>query len=451
MSEKNQKYTRTVALSVVVANMIGVGVFTSLGFQVVPASAGGIPNAFAILVIWLLGGLIALCGAFSYAEVSTALKKSGGEYLYLSKLYHPSIGFASGWISLVVGFAGAIASSGIAIGKYSAPVLGINVETGFNVLGEFIPHYKLVSVGAVILLSLVHIGGVRVGGIVQNILTSIKIGLIIIFCLAPFFVSGYTPSGVSFAPDESSWSTIFSLTFATSLVWVMYAYSGWNAAAYIAGNVQNPRKTIPFALIVGTIIVTILYVSLNAMFMYVSNFSELEFQADIGNVVAMKLFGSNIGLVFSGVFSLALISTMSAMIIAGPRVTEQMGNDYALFRKLSTKNKAGIPVFAILLQAAIAIVLILISSFEVLISTIGITLSVFSLLTVAGVFIVRRRIPAEERPVKTWGYPVTPIIFIIATLWMIYSFAATDTNKIWYSLIAIVPGILLYFAVERKK
>lgn len=451
MSENNQKYTRTVALSMVVANMIGVGVFTSLGFQVMPAEAGGIPNAFAILVIWLVGGLIALCGAFAYAEVATALKKSGGEYLYLSKLYHPSLGFASGWISLVVGFAGAIASSGIAIGKYSAPALGIDTDAAFNVGGEEIPHYKMVSVGAVILLSLVHIRGVKTGGIVQNVLTSIKIALIVVFCLAPFFVTGYDPSGISFAPDENSWATIFSLPFAAALVWVMYAYSGWNAAAYIAGNVENPRKTIPFALIAGTIVVTIIYVLLNAMFMYVSNFNELAFQEDIGNVVALKMFGNDIGLIFSGIFSLALISTMSAMIIAGPRVTEQVGHDYSMFKKLTVKSKGGTPTFAILLQAAIAIILVLISTFQDLISTIGITLSVFSLLTVIGVFIVRRRIPPEDRPVKTWGYPVTPIIFIVATSWMIYSFASTDLNKIWYSLIAIVPGILLYFVVEKKK
>jgi APA family basic amino acid/polyamine antiporter len=163
------------------------------------------------------------------------------------------------------------------------------------------------------------------------------------------------------------------------------------------------------------------------------------------------MFGTDIGLIFSGVFSLALISTMSAMIIAGPRVTEQVGHDYALFRKLTVKSKGGTPTVAILLQAAIAIILILISTFQDLISTIGITLSVFSLLTVIGVFIVRKRNPAEDRPVKTWGYPVTPIIFIVATCWMIYSFASTDLNKIWYSLIAIVPGVLLYFVVERKK
>src|SRR5690606_24294604 len=167
---EEKKYTKWVALSMVMANMIGVGVFTSLGYQVLP---GAIPNAFAIIVIWALGGAIALCGAFAYAEVATTLKKSGGEYLYLSRLYHPSLGFASGWISLFVGFAGAIATSGLAIGKYSAPIFGIDPESGFTVFGELVPYYKLTAIAAVIILSGVHIIGVKTGGAVQNILASI--------------------------------------------------------------------------------------------------------------------------------------------------------------------------------------------------------------------------------------------------------------------------------------
>jgi APA family basic amino acid/polyamine antiporter len=450
MSGNNQKYTRTVALSMVVANMIGVGVFSSLGYQVVPVEGGGIPDAFSILTIWTLGGIIALCGAFAYAEVATTLKESGGEYLYLSKLYHPSLGFASGWISLVVGFAGAIASTGIIIGEYSAPVFGIDPESGFNVAGEFVPYFKLVSVGTVVLMSAIHILGVKTGGAMQNILTSVKVVLIAVFLVAPFVVGGYEGSGISFAPSDISADTIFSVNFAAALVWVMYAYSGWNAAAYIAGNVENPKKTIPFALVGGTLIVMVIYVLLNAVFMYVSPFGELAGNSDVGNIVATKVFGTDIGLVFSGIFSLALISGLSAMVIAGPRVTEQVGKDYSMFRKLAVKSKGGTPTFAIILQAVIAISLILISSFAQLIQTIGITLSVFALLTVAGLFIVRMRYPKEERPVRAWGYPVTPLIFIVATSWMIWSVAEKDLDQIWYSLLAIAPGVLLYFVVERR-
>jgi APA family basic amino acid/polyamine antiporter len=445
------KYSKIAALSTVIANMIGVGVFSSLGFQVIPFESGGIPDGFSILLIWLFGGLIALCGAFTYAEVATTLKRSGGEYIYLSKLYHPSIGFASGWISLVVGFAGAIASAGLAIGKYSAPALGIDVSKGIAILGYDLSYQKIIAISIILFLSLVHLNGAKTGGYVQNILTAFKIGLILIFCFAPFFVSSYiAPDTAIFTPSDTSLSIVLSASFASALVWVMYAYSGWNAVVYIADNVENPVKTIPFVLIGGTLIVTFLYVVLNASFMSVASFDEMAGQEDIGNIVALKLFGLQFGAIFSGVFSFALLSTMSAMIIAGPRVSEQIGSDFSLFKLISVKSKGGTPIYAILLQAIISIVLVLFSTFQDLIQTLGITLSFFSLLTVIGVFIIRKKYTADEIPVKTWGYPITPIIFILATLWMIISFAMMDPLKIWYSVFTILPGILIYFVVQKN-
>lgn len=452
MSPTFAKYSKTTALSMVIANMVGVGVFSSLGYQVIPASDGGIPDGFSILVIWLLGGLIALSGAFCYAEVATTLKRSGGEYIYLSKLYHPSLGFASGWISLVVGFAGAIASAGLLIGKYSAPALGIDPENGFSIFGYVLSYQKIIGVLVILAISAVHLRGVKTGGAIQNVLTLFKIGLVLLFCFAPFFMDSSAAQGTQvFAPSESSSSTMFSFAFASALVWVMYAYSGWNSAAYIAEHVEQPTKTIPFVLITGTLIVTVIYVALNASFMYVASFDELAFKEEIGNIVAHKLFGENFGRIFSGIFSFALLSTMSAMVIAGPRVTEQLGVDFKFFRRLAIKNNGGTPTYAILLQCFIAIVLVLVSSFEGLIQTLGITLSFFSLLTVIGVFIIRKRFPKDEIPVKTFAYPITPLIFIAATLWMIISFAIMDPSRIWYSLLAIVPGVILYFVVRDRE
>jgi APA family basic amino acid/polyamine antiporter len=449
---ENNKYSKVAAMSTVIANMIGVGVFSSLGFQVIPFENGGIPDGFTILFIWLLGGLIALCGAFTYSEIATTLKRSGGEYVYLSKLYHPSIGFASGWISLVVGFAGAIASAGLAIGKYSAPALGVDVSKEIGLLGFELSIQKIIAISIILFLSLVHLSGTKVGGLVQSVLTAFKIALILVFCLAPFFIlPADLPLANSLSPSDTSLSIIFSFSFASALVWVMYAYSGWNAVVYIAGNVENPIKTIPFVLIGGTLIVTILYVFLNASFMSVSTFEEMAGKEDIGNIVALKLFGDSYGAVFSAIFSFALFSTMSAMIIAGPRVSEQIGNDFSFFKKIAIKNQSGTPIYAILLQALISIVLVLFSTFQELIQTLGITLSFFSLLTVIGIFIIRKRYSEEERPVKTWGYPFTPIIFILATVWMIFSFALMDPMKIWYAVFAIVPGIFVYFIVQKNQ
>lgn len=448
---ENNKYSKVAALSTVIANMIGVGVFSSLGFQVVSFENGGIPDGFSILLIWLLGGLIALCGAFTYSEVATTLKRSGGEYVYLSKLYHPSIGFASGWISLVVGFAGAIASAGLAIGKYSAPALGVDVSRAVDLFGFELSIQKIIAISVILFLSSIHLFGTKVGGLVQSLLTAFKIALILVFCFAPLFiVPADIPAATNLYPTETSLSVIFSFSFASALVWVMYAYSGWNAVVYIAGNVENPIKTIPFVLIGGTLLVTILYVLLNASFMSVATFEEMAGKEDIGNIVALKLFGEQFEGVFSAIFSFALFSTMSAMIIAGPRVSEQIGNDFSFFKKIAVKNASGTPVYAILLQALISIALVLFSSFQELIQTLGITLSFFSLLTVLGIFIIRKKYSVEERPVKTWGYPFTPILFILATLWMIFSFVLMDPIKIWYAAFAIIPGVVVYFLVQKK-
>jgi len=423
------KYSFSVAVTVVIANMIGTGVFTSLGYQV-----GPIPSGFAILFLWMVGGVVSLCGAFCYAEIATSLKRSGGEYLYLSKIFHPALGFLSGWISLLVGFAGAISAVAIAIGEYSNDLVGLPVQA--------------VAIFAIIVISVIHLFGVKTGGIAQNILTGLKLFLIAFFCLAPFFLS--QSSGISFLPKDGDWNLITSAGWAISLVFVVYAYSGWNASAYIAGNLENPEKNLPRSLILGTLIVAVIYLALNAMFLSVSSFSELENQNDIGNVVANKLFGNTTGLVFSALFSFALLSTLSAMTIAGPRVAEAMGEDYPLLQSLTKKNKYEMPYLAILFQGCWSIILVLLSDFKQIIQYISVSLSWFTLFTVVGVFILRNRIPKSERPFSTPFYPITPIIFIVCTVWMIYYVTTNEPFIILYSLGTVAVGLILYFFASKK-
>lgn len=424
------KYSFSVAVTVVIANMIGTGVFTSLGYQV-----GSIPSGFAILFLWLVGGVISLCGAFCYAEIATSLKKSGGEYLFLSKLFHPALGFLSGWISLLVGFAGAISAVAIAIGEYSNDLLGLPV--------------RMVAIVAIVIISAIHLLGVKTGGIAQNILTGLKLFLIAFFCIAPFFMSG-EGSGISFMPKNSDWDLIMSNGWAISLAFVLYAYSGWNASAYIAGNLENPEKNLPRSLVIGTLVVTLVYLALNAMFLYVSTFDELNMQNDIGNVVAVKLFGSTTGLVFSGLFSFALLSTLSAMTIAGPRVAEAMGEDYPLLKSLTKKNRNEMPHIAIIAQGAWSIVLVLLSNFKEIIQYISLSLSWFTILTVIGLFILRRRTPKSEREFSTPLYPLTPIVFLVATGWFIYFMTQANPKLILYSLGTVALGLILYFFAAKK-
>lgn len=426
-----KKYTLTVGITLVIANMIGTGVFTSLGYQV-----GSIPSGFAILVLWAIGGVVALSGAFTYAEISTTLQKSGGEYHYLGKIFHPALGFVSGWMSLLVGFAGAISAVALAIGEYSHTLLGVS--------------NKLVAIFAIILVSTVHWFGVKTGGAVQNFLTSMKLLLILFFCIAPFFVADEIKSGISFWPQAGDSDLILSASFAVSLVFVVYAYTGWNAAAYIAGNLENPSRNLPRSLIIGTLTVTLVYLALNAMFLYSATFSELNGKNDIGNVVAYKLFGDKIGLAFSSVFSIALLSTLSAMTIAGPRVLEAMGDDYPKLKTFATTNRFDMPYLAILTQAGWAIFLVLVSSFKEIIQYISVSLSIFSMATVLGIFILRRKHSAEKRVYSVPFYPIPPIIFTICTCWMIYYVTENDPWIILYSLATMVPGLIIYFVISKK-
>lgn len=427
---KSQTYPLRVAIALVIANMVGTGVFTSLGYQV-----GPIPSTSAILLLWFTGGIMSVCGALCYAEIATTLKRSGGEYIYLSTIYHPAVGFLGGWISMVVGFAGAVSAVAIAIGAYAHEWLNVPVN--------------LVAVGSILLVTVVHLLGVKIGGMAQNLLTGFKLALILFFCLVPL-LSGYDFSGNAFSLDQEDWSLVFSSGWAVSLVFVVYAYSGWNASAYIAGNMEDPSRNLPRSLVIGTLVVMAIYLCLNGMFLAVVPFSELEGQNDIGNIAAERLFGFEAGQFFAGIFSFALLSTLSAMTIAGPRVGEAMGNDYAGLKFLSIKNRFQMPWIAIVAQACWAILLVLISSFKEVIQYISVSLSWFTLLTVVGIFILRKKKPVADGFKVPW-FPLPPILFIIVTGWMILYVYLNDPKIIMYSIATVVVGLLLYFLSNRIK
>lgn len=422
----SEKYPVSVAVTLVIANMVGTGVFTSLGFQV-----GPVPSVSAILALWLVGGIVALCGALCYAEIATALRRSGGEYHFLSQLYHPAVGFISGWTSLLVGFAGAISAVALAIGEYAQKFFGLPV--------------KLIAIGAILIVTIIHLFGVKVGGTAQNLFTGFKLTLILFFCTVPFFL-GQPASSNSFVPQWSDVSLMMSSGWAVSLVFVVYAYSGWNASSYIAGNLEQPEKNLPRSLIIGTLVVVIIYLSLNGMFLYFADFSELANKSDIGNVVAFKFFSPKTATVFSGLFSLALLSTLSAMTIAGPRVGEAMGEDYKRLSFLNTKNRFGMPWISVVFQAAWSVILVTTSSFKEIIQYVSISLSWFTLFTVFGVFILRKQ-NLQKASFKVPFYPVPPLIFLAVTCWMIVYMTLSNPAVIYYSIGTIAVGGLVYFLV----
>ncbi len=336
--------TAMTAVALAVADMIGIGVFTSLGFQV-----ASIPSPFAVIMLWVVGGIAALCGALCYAELAAMFPRSGGEYNFLSRSFHPAIGFLAGWISATVGFAAPIALAAMAFGSYFS---GVFPGASPLVLGLAVVWFA----------ALVHLYGVRQGSMFQNVSTFIKLGLILLLIIAGLVVG--EPQPVSFAPSPQDFSMIGSAPFAIGLVFVLYSYSGWNAATYIGGEIHDPQKNLPRSIIVSLVIVVGLYVVLNAVFLYTTPISMMAGQIDVALVAGKHIFGENGGRLVGGLICVGLISSISAMTWIGPRVTMTMGEDLPLLRVFSRRSASGVPTTAILAQLAIVNVLLLSQSFE---------------------------------------------------------------------------------------
>jgi len=419
-------FTATLA---VVANMVGAGVFTTTGFLV-----RDIGSSSAILIGWALGGVIALCGALSYGELVTSISENGGEYRLLSNIFHPAVGVVAGLVSLVAGFCAPIAASALAFGSYIQALLpGVSPTIAAIVL--------------IIVVGFIHSFEVRVGGLFQNVFTIAKVGLIVIFIVGGFIVGDISVMGESQLVPLSE--TLLSPTFAVGLIFIAFAYSGWNAAAYLAGEAQRPGRNLPLALIIGTLIVAFLYLGLNVVFLSSSPAEELAGKVDIGHVAAINLFGPQVGFLLSGLIALALISSVSAMTMVGARVYEAMGKDFRVLTFLKRKDGRGGPVSSITLQAGIAIIMVVTSSFESLLTYIGFTLSLSAALTVSGVFVLRRRQPRSAKQYKAWGYPVTPLIFIVFSGWMVVHALIEQPAQAIAGLITITIGLILYGIMRR--
>lgn len=413
------------AISLVIANMIGTGVFTSLGFQLFD-----IHSVFSILVLWLLGGIISFCGALVYCELGVAIPRSGGEYAYLTKLIHPSVGFLSGWVSSTVGFAAPVALASMALGSYVHKIFpAVNVTV-----------CALCVVG---FITVIHATNLKAGSSFQKVLTFLKVFVILGFIIAGFC---YTPQHeITILPQPTSTAEILSPAFWVSLIYVSYAYSGWNAASYLAGDMQNPQKNLPKALLIGTLIVTVIYVTLNYIFLYSTPANELKGVLEIGHVSAMHIFGTVVGQFMSLIIAFLLISSISAMIMAGPRIIKSMGEDLEILGFLSKTNKNNVPYMAVIVQSAITVLLILSAKFEQVLTFVGFSLSIFTFLTVFSVFILRAK-KLSSPAYKTWGYPVTPLIFLALNAFILYTVFREKPVESLLGLLNVAFGGLIYLA-----
>jgi APA family basic amino acid/polyamine antiporter len=419
-----------VAAAIVVADMVGVGVFTSLGFQV-----KDIPSGFSILLLWTVGGVVALCGVFSYGELGAMFPRSSGEYNFLSRAYHPAFGFLAGWVSATVGFAAPVALAAMAFGEY-----------GKSVVPDAPP--LALAICVVWLVSLVQLTGVRHSSTFQLVATILKVVLIVAFLVAGFVIA--TPQPVSFAPSSAAFSQIVSAPFAISLVFVMYSFSGWNAATYIIGEMQLPERNVPRAMLAGTLIVLVLYVALNAVFLHTAPIDKLAGQLDVARISGSYIFGELGGRFVSAMICVGLISSISAMMWIGPRVMMTMGEDIPVLRLFAQRSTGGAPAYAILFQLMVASLMLFTRSFEMVLEFIQFALLFCSFFTVLGVIKLRITHPGLKRPYRAWGYPVTPVVFLLVTGFMMYYLLTDRPLQSALGILIMISGLLIY-AIFRKR
>ena len=429
------KYRHTTVTAVVIANMIGTGVFTSLGFQLADLRSG-----FVLLSLWAVGGLVALCGAMTYAELGAALPRSGGEYNFLSRIYHPAAGFVSGWVSATIGFAGPTALAAMTFAAY--------MTSATETAGERFE--KLLAVLLVVVLTVVHSVSRRQSGGLQGLFTILKVLAIVVFCVAALLlVDDWQP--VSMLPAAGDTSLFLSGTFAVSLIYVSYAYTGWNAATYLSSELENPQRDLPRILFAGTAVVTLLYVALNFVFLKVAPMSALVGQVEVGYVAADYAFGELGGRFAGVVLALLLVSTVSAMTMAGPRVLQVIGEDFAPLALLSRTNRDGLPFVAILFQSTLTVTFILSSGFESVLVFAGFTLALNSFVTVLGVYVLRWRQPGLPRPYRTFGYPVTPLVYLLVTGWTLTFVLLQRPTEGLFGVGVVMAGIALFLLTSRGK
>ncbi|HAX95825.1 MAG TPA: amino acid permease [Prolixibacteraceae bacterium] len=446
MSENHLRLNRRLGYfpvyNIVVANIIGAGIFTTSGIIL-----GEINHTAIMILIWLFGGLIAISGALSYSELGIAMPQAGGEYTFLSRLFHPSIGFLSGWVSFIAGFSAPIAASAIGFSEYFYRAIPLIPNTGHwsNVSPESAKQFLAISV--IILFTAIHARGLSFGSRIQNFLTVMKIALLVLLILGGLFLGKGDWS--HFSNNEPFIANLSGMKAGgLSLLWVMFAYSGWNAATYIGSEVKNPRKNIPKALITGTLTVVALYFLLNVFFVYAIPPDQMKGVVSVGGLAVANAFGVKAESIISLLISFALFSSLSAYLILGPRVYYAMSRDGYFFRsiaRVTSRNHA--PSRAILLQGALSIVMVVSGTFDQILTYMGFALGLFPLLAVAGIFKLRKGNPtAPSMP----GYPWVQIFFLTTSAGILTLSFIERPSESFIALITVLLGLPVYFYFREK-
>jgi APA family basic amino acid/polyamine antiporter len=424
------------ATSVVVANMIGTGIFTTTGLML-----ARLENSWLVLLCWVLGGTLALCGALCYAELGTMMPRAGGEYVYLHEVYGPLTAFLSGWTSFFVGFSAPIAAAGVACAAYLSAA-GLLADTWLAEKGT--------AVGIVVVFTAIHYRGVGLGAPVQNFLTGLKLlllgGLIVVGLLTGQGDWHFLEASSHLWPS-GRWSQL-----GIALLWVMFAYSGWNASAYLAEELNAPGRNLPRSLLLGTMIVMVIYLLVNLLYFYAASPAALSGVVAVGEVAAKQLFGTGAATWLSTLISLALLSSLSAYVFVGPRVYYAMARDGLFFRFAARIHpRFETPGLSIVAQGICAGLMILTGTFEQLLTYIGFALGIFPWMAILGVVLLRQRQPGRKRPYRVWGYPFTPVFYLVAMAWILGVALVNRPGPSLVALLTVAAGIPAYKLIRGSR
>jgi APA family basic amino acid/polyamine antiporter len=440
------------AICLIIANVIGSGIYTTPGFL-----ARDLQSPFAVLAIWIIGAALAFAGALSYCELGAMFPEAGGEYIYLREAFGPLFGFLSGWVSFVAGFSAPIGAATIGFAAYVSHFLprlspeNILWNTSFGRFPLHISSGQIVALLVLWILSLSHITGVRRGGQLQVLLTAVKVAAIISLIVLGLWLGNGNwsnfHSGAAGMLPAKAWSN-----GAVSLIFVLFSFSGWNAAAYIAGEIQEPHKTLPLALISGTAAVAIIYLGLNVLFLYALGIQGMSGVLQVGEKASLALFGPVAAHVVAAMMAGSILASASAMIIAGPRVYFAMAADGLFFRPMGTvHSRYGSPGKSIMWQAVWVSVLVLSSAFEPLIVYSGFVLVLFSSIAVAAVVVLRLRRPELPRPFRVPFYPWTPLLFVGFSAWiLVFTFRDRPVESA-LGIATVLFGLPLYFYWRKSR
>ena len=435
-SELRRQLGLGTATSVVVANMIGAGIFTTTGLIL-----AGVGSGWVVMLCWLLGGLVALCGALCYAELATMMPRAGGEYVYLREIYGPLAGFLTGWISFFAGFSAPIAASAVACAAYLGAA-GILPTGGWAKRGT--------AVAIVSIFTLLHYRGVKLGARVQNTLTAVKV-LLLVGLVAVGFLRG-NGSGSYLSKQSGFWAAGNWSQIGFAMLLVMFAYSGWNASVYLAEEIKEPQKNLPRSLLLGTVLVMGIYLAVNLLFFFAAPTAALRGVTAVGEVAVRGLFGAKAATVLSAMISLLLLSSLSAYLLIGPRVYYAMARQ-GLFFQAAARIHPGFetPGLSILAQGGCAVLLILTGTFEQLLTYIGFALGIFPWMTVAGLLRLRVREPQRERPYRVWGYPTVPLIYLAASASILGVAFWNRPIPSLFAILTVAAGVPAYLVTARQK